>query len=167
MANLKTNSVNDVKNTKAVQSVTREELMDIFCGIEKDIKAFGGLWEIMKITKRFAYTLTDVRQGYDLPVIKVGDKSFYLSPVGQVNKMNVLNVIKSILKIQDAKRVLAKKQAKRLSFEDFCSTKDVEQKLNLLLEGARMTGSELTDQQVKTAKHRLYEDYLKSLGLEE
>ena len=165
MAN--SNSVNDGKQLKAVQVVTREELVSIFNDIAKDIKSFGGLWEVMKITKNFAYTLTDVRQGYDLPIIKVGEKGFYLSPVGQVNKVNILNVLKSVLKVVEAKKVLAKKQAKRLSFEDFCLTKDVEQKLNLLMEGANMTGSELTDQQIKTAKHRLYENYLKSLGLEE
>lgn len=92
MANLKSNSVNDVKNAKAVQSVTREELVNIFNDIAKDVSSFGGLWEIIKLTKRFTYTLTDVKQNdTDIAVVKVGKKGYYLSPVGQVNKANVEN----------------------------------------------------------------------------
>lgn len=167
MANVKNNSVNEVKQAKAVQSVTRKELYNIFKEIAKDIKSFGGLWEIMRITKNFAYNLTDVKQNdTDIAVIKVGEKGFYLSPVGQVNKANALNVLKSVLKVEESKRVLAKKRAKLLNFEDFCSTKDAEQKIDLLIEGAMMVGSELTDKQIKTAKHRLYENYLKSLGID-
>lgn len=169
MANSKSNSVNEVKNVKAVQSVTREELVNIFNDIAKDIRAFGGLWEIIKLTKRFAYTLTDVKQNdTDISVIKVGKKGYYLSPVGQVNKANVLNVIKSVLKVEDAKRVYAKKKANRMTFEAFSTSKDVKKRINDIKAGLKeYAGVEMSEKQEKDKLHNLYDEYLKSLGLDE
>lgn len=161
-------SVNDVKQAKAVQQVTTEQAFNLLREIRKEIKSFGGLREIMKLTRNFAYSLSETKVNEtDVPVIKVGRKSFYLSQVGAVNETNVLNVVKSVLKVEDAKRVYAKKLAKRLSFDEFCETQECKNKIQLLQQGAVIVGSELTDQQVKTAKHRLYDEYLKSLGLGE
>lgn len=167
MANL-TNSVNEVKNAKAVQSVTRKELVNIFNDIAKDVQNFGGLWEILKLTKRFAYTLTDTKvNDTDIPVIKVGRKSFYLSPVGAVNKANVLNVIKSVLKVEDAKRILAKKLAKRLTFNQFVELKETVQRISDMKAGLKLAKIEMTAKQEKDALHEMYNEYLESLGLEE
>lgn len=167
MANSK--SVNEVKNAKAVQSVTREELVNIFNDITKDIETFGGLWEIIKLTKRFAYTLTDVKQNdTDISVIKVGKKGYYLSPVGQVNKANVLNVIKSVLKIEDAKRILAKKLAKRLTFEQFTGLTDTQKRIDDMKAALKNCANmEMTAKQEKDTLHNLYNEYLQSLGLDE
>lgn len=169
MANLKLNSVNDVKQVKAVQVVTREELVNIFNDIAKDIKSFGGLWEIIKLTKRFAYTLTDVKQNdTDTPVIKVGKKGFYLNPVGAVNETNVLNVIKSVLKVEDAKRILAKKLAKRLTFAQFSELSDTQKRIDDIKAGLKeYAGVEMSEKQVKDKLHNLYNEYLQSLGLDE
>ena len=169
MANLKSNSVNEVKNSKAVQSVTREELVNIFNDIAKDIKAFGGLWEIIRLTKRFAYTLTDVKQNdTDIAVVKVGKKGYYLSPVGQVNKANVLNVLKSVLKVEDAKRILAKKLAKRLTFEQFSGLTDTQKRIDDMKAALRKyANTEMSEKQEKDTLHNLYDEYLQSLGLDE
>ena len=169
MANVKNNSVNDVKNAKAVQSVTREELVNIFNDIAKDIKSFGGLWEIIRLTKRFAYTLTDVKQNdTDVAVVKVGKKGYYLSPVGSVNKANVLNVLKSVLKVEDAKRILAKKLAKRLTFEQFAGLTDTQKRIDDIKAGLKeYAGVEMSEKQVKDKLHNLYNEYLQSLGLDE
>ena len=168
MANL-TNSVNEVKNAKAVQSVTRKELINIFNDIAKDVQNFGGLWEILKLTKRFAYTLTDTKvNDTDIPVIKVGRKSFYLSPVGAVNKANVLNVIKSVLKVEDAKRILAKKLAKRLTFAQFSELSDTQKRIDDMKAALRKyANTEMSEKQEKDTLHNLYNEYLQSLGLEE
>lgn len=169
MANVKNNSVNEVKNAKAVQSVTREELANIFKDIAKDIKSFGGLWEIIRLTKRFAYTLTDVKQtDTDIAVIKVGRKSFYLSPVGTVNKANVLNVLKSVLKVEDAKRILAKKLAKRLTFAQFSELSDTQKRIYDMKAALRKyANTEMSEKQEKDTLHSLYNEYLQSLGLDE
>ena len=169
MANSKkSNSVNDVKQVKAVQSVTREELVNIFNDIAKDLESFGGLWEIIKLTKRFTYTLTDVNQNdTDIAVIKVGKKGYYLSPVGQVNKTNVLNVIKSVLKVEDAKRILTKKLAKRLSFNQFVELKETIQRISDMKAGLKLAKIEMTAKQEKDALHEMYNEYLKNLGLDE
>lgn len=169
MANVKNNSVNEVKQAKAVQSVTREELLNIFNDIAKDIKSFGGLWEVIKLTKRFAYTLTDVKQNdTDIAVIKVGKKGYYLSPVGQVNKANVLNVIKSVLKVEDAKRILAKKLAKRLTFEQFAELSDTQKRIDDMKAALRKyANTEMSEKQEKDTLHILYNEYLQSLGLDE
>lgn len=161
-------SVNDVKNAKAIQQVTNKQAFDLLREIRKEIKTFGGLREIMKITRNFAYSLSETKVNEtDTPVIKVGKKSFYLSQVGAVNETNVLNVIKSVLKVEDAKRILAKKLAKRLTFDEFCETRALEEKILLLSEGAKLAGVELSKEQKIKAKHRLYDEYLKNLGLDE
>ena len=169
MAKVKNNSVNEVKNVKAVQSVTREELSNIFNDIAKDIRSFGGLWEIIKLTKRFAYTLTDVKQNdTDIAVVKVGKKGYYLSPVGQVNKANVLNVIKSVLKVEDAKRVFAKKLEKRLMFPQFAKLSDTKKRLEDMKAALKNCANmEMTAKQEKDTLHNLYNEYLQSLGLDE
>lgn len=169
MANSKSNSVNDVKQVKAVQVVTRKELVGIFNDIAKDIKSFGGLWGIMQVTKNFAYSLSETRANEtDTPVIKVGRKSFYLSPVGAVNETNVLNVIKSVLKVEDAKRILAKKLAKRLTFVQFSELKETVQRINDMKEALKNCANvEMTAKQEKDTLHNLYNEYLKNLGLEE
>lgn len=169
MANVKNNSVNEVKQAKAVQSVTREELLNIFNDIAKDIKSFGGLWEVIKLTKRFTYTLTDVKQNdTDIAVIKVGKKGYYLSPVGQVNKANVLNVIKSVLKVEDAKRILAKKLAKRLTFAQFSELSDTQKRIDDMKAALKNCANvEMTAKQEKDTLHNLYNEYLKNLGLDE
>lgn len=161
-------SVNDVKNAKAVQVVSNIQALRLLCEIKQHLQSAGGFKSIMELTKNFAYSLSETKtNGNDLPAVKVGKKSFYLSPVGAVNEANVLNVIKSVLKVEDAKRVLAKKLAKRLDFSDFCETKELQTKLQCMKDGARLVGLELTDKQIKEAKHRLYNEYLQSLGLDE
>lgn len=163
-----TNSANETKQAKAVQVVDFNDAFDIYESIETSINSFGGLGYVMELTKNFAYTLSESKvNDNDLPAIKVGKKSFYLNPVGKINQANVLNVIKSVLKVEDAKRVLAKKLAKRLSFNEFCETRALEEKILLLSEGAKLAGVELSKEQKTKAKHRLYDEYLKNLGLDE
>ena len=169
MANLKTNSVNDVKQVKAVQVVTDEQANMLMREIRKQIQSFGGLREIKRITKNFAYSLSETKVNEtDTPVIKVGRKSFYLSPVGAVNETNVLNVIKSVLKVEDAKRILAKKLAKRLTFEQFAALTDTQKRINDMKEALKNCANmEMTAKQEKVTLHNLYNEYLKNLGLDE
>lgn len=169
MANLKTNSVNDVKQVKAVQVVTDEQANFLMREIRKQIQAFGGLREIKRITKNFAYSLSETKVNEtDTPVIKVGRKSFYLSPVGAVNETNVLNVIKSVLKVEDAKRILAKKLAKRLTFEQFAELSDTQKRIDDMKAALKNCANmEMTAKQEKDTLHNLYNEYLKNLGLDE
>lgn len=169
MANSKSNSVNDVKQVKAVQVVTSAQAFELLREIRKEIVSFGGLREIMQITKNFAYSLSETKANEtDTPVIKVGRKSFYLSPVGQVNEYNVLNVIKSVLKVEDAKRILAKKLAKRLTFEQFSELSDTQKRIDDMKAALKNCANvEMTAKQEKDTLHNLYNEYLKSLGLEE
>lgn len=170
MANSKkTNSVNDVKQVKAVQVVTDEQANLLMREIRKQIQAFGGLREIKRITQNFAYSLSETKVNEtDTPIIKVGRKSFYLSPVGAVNETNVLNVIKSILKVEDAKRILAKKLAKRLTFPQFAKLSDTKKRINDMKEALKNCANmEMTAKQEKDTLHNLYNEYLKNLGLDE
>lgn len=170
MANSKkTNSVNDVKQVKAVQVVTDEQASLLMREIRKQIQSFGGLREIKRITQNFAYSLSEIKVNEtDTPVIKVGRKSFYLSPVGAVNETNVLNVIKSVLKVEDAKRILAKKLAKRLTFEQFSELSDTQKRIDDMKAALKNCANvEMTAKQEKDTLHNLYNEYLKSLGLEE
>lgn len=170
MANSKkSNSVNDVKQAKAVQVVTDEQANLLMCEIRKQIQAFGGLREVKRITKNFAYSLSETKVNEtDTPVIKVGRKSFYLSPVGAVNETNVLNVIKSVLKVEDAKRILAKKLAKRLTFEQFAALTDTQKRLEDMKAALKNCANmEMTAKQEKDTLHNLYNEYLKNLGLDE
>lgn len=168
MANSKSNSVNDSKNVKAVQLVTNAQAFDLLREIRKEIISFGGLREVMQLTKNFAYSLSETKVNEtDTPVIKVGRKSFYLSPVGQVNEYNVLNVIKSVLKVEDAKRILTKKLAKRLTFNQFVELKETVQRISDMKAGLKLAKIEMTAKQEKDALHEMYNEYLKSLGLEE
>lgn len=169
MANSKkSNSVNDVKQVKAVQVVTDDQANLLMREIRKQIQSFGGLREIKRITKNFAYSLSETKVNEtDTPVIKVGRKSFYLSPVGAVNETNVLNVIKSVLKVEDAKRILAKKLAKRLTFEQFAELKETVQRISDMKAGLKLAKIEMTAKQEKDALHEMYNEYLKTLGLEE
>ena len=154
--------------TKAVQQVSKIQALRLIAETKQHLKSAGGLREIMQFTKNFAYSLSETKAcDSDLPAVKVGKKSFYLVPVGAVNETNILNVIKSVLKVEDAKRILAKKMAKRLTFDEFCETRALEEKLLLLSEGAKLAGVELSKEQKTKAKHRLYDEYLKSLGLDE
>lgn len=170
MANSKkTNSVNDVKQVKAVQVVTKDQANLLLREIRKQIQAFGGLREIMQLTKNFAYTLSETKVNEtDTPVIKVGRKSFYLSPVGAVNETNVLNVIKSVLKVEDAKRILAKKLSKRLTFEQFAELSDTQKRIDDMKAALKNCANmEMTAKQEKDTLHNLYNEYLKILGLDE
>lgn len=170
MANSKkTNSVNDVKQVKAVQVVTNAQAFDLLREIRKEIISFGGLRSVMQLTKNFAYSLSETKVNEtDTPVIKVGRKSFYLSPVGAVNETNVLNVIKSVLKVEDAKRILAKKLAKRLTFVQFSELKETVQRINDMKEALKNCANvEMTAKQEKDTLHNLYNEYLKNLGIEE
>lgn len=170
MANSKkSNSVNDVKQVKAVQVVTDEQANLLMREIRKQIQAFGGLREIKRITKNFAYSLSETKANdTDLPVIKVGKKSFHLSPVGAVNETNVLNVIKSVLKVEDAKRILAKKLTKRLTFEQFTELNETKKRVNDMKEALRnYANTEMTSKQEKDTLHNLYNEYLETLGLDE
>lgn len=168
MANSKSNSVNDVKQAKAVQVITNKQALNLLREIRKEIKSFGGLREIMKLTRNFAYSLSETKVNEtDVPVIKVGKKSFYLSQVGAVNETNVLNVVKSVLKVEDAKRVLAKKLAKRLTFEQFSMLSATDKRLDDIKAGLRLAGMEMTAKQVKETLHRLYDEYLQSMGFDE
>lgn len=170
MANSKkSNSVNDVKQVKAVQVVTDKQANFLMREIRKQIQAFGGLREIKRITKNFAYSLSETKVNEtDTPVIKVGRKSFYLSPVGAVNETNVLNVIKSVLKVEDAKRILAKKLAKRLTFEQFAELSDTQKRIDDMKAALKNCANmEMTAKQEKDTLHNLYNEYLKNLGLDE
>lgn len=168
MANFKTNSVNEVKNAKAVQVVTNAQAFELLRNIRKNIHSFGSLRSIMQLTKNFAYTLSETKVNEtDTPVIKVGRKSFYLSPVGAVNETNVLNVIKSVLKVEDAKRILAKKLAKRLTFDQFVELKETVQRISDMKAGLKLAKIEMTAKQEKDALHEMYNEYLESLGLNE
>lgn len=168
MANIKNNSANEVKQAKAVQVVTNAQAFNLLREIRKDFVSFGGLREIMQLTKNFAYSLSETKVNEtDTPVIKVGKKSFYLSPVGAVNETNVLNVIKSVLKVEDAKRILAKKLAKRLTFNQFVELKETVQRISDMKAGLKLAKIEMTAKQEKDALHEMYNEYLKSLGLEE
>lgn len=169
MSNLKSNSVNDVKQVKAVQVVTNAQAFELLREIRKEIVSFGGLREIMQITKNFSYSLSETKANEaDTPVIKVGRKSFFLSPVGAVNETNVLNVIKSVLKVEDAKRILAKKLAKRLTFEQFSELSDTQKRIDDMKAALKNCANvEMTAKQEKDTLHNLYNEYLKSLGLEE
>lgn len=170
MANSKkTNSVNDVKQVKAVQVVTNAQAFDLLREIRRDFVSFGGLREIMQLTKNFAYSLSETKVNEtDTPVIKVGRKSFYLSPVGAVNETNVLNVIKSVLKVEDAKRILAKKLAKRLTFEQFSELSDTQKRIDDMKAALKNCANiEMTAKQEKDTLHNLYNEYLKNLGLDE
>lgn len=170
MANSKkSNSVNDVKQVKAVQVVTDDQANLMIREIRKQIQAFGGLREIKRITKNFAYSLSETKVNEtDTPVIKVGRKIFYLSPVGAVNETNVLNVIKSVLKVEDAKRILTKKLAKRLTFEQFTALTDTQKRLEDMKAALKNCANmEMTAKQEKDTLHNLYNEYLKILGLDE
>ena len=162
-------SVNDVKNAKAVQQVTNAQAFELLRNIRKNINSFGSLRSIMQLTKNFAYTLSETKVNEtDLPTIKVGNKAFYLNPVGAVNETNVLNVIKSVLKVEDAKRILAKKLAKRLTFEQFSELSDTQKRINDMKEALKNCANvEMTTKQEKDTLHNLYNEYLKSLGLDE
>lgn len=169
MANSKkSNSVNDVKQAKAVQVVTDEQSNLLMREIRKQIQAFGGLREVKRITKNFAYSLSETKVNEtDTPVIKVGRKTFYLSPVGAVNETNVLNVIKSVLKVEDAKRILAKKLAKRLTFEQFAELSDTQKRIDDMKAALKNCANmEMTAKQEKDTLHNLYNEYLKNLGLD-
>lgn len=162
------NSINNVKNQKAIQQITNKQAFELLRGIYKNINAFGGLRNIMYLTKNFAYSLSEMKAcDSDLPAVKVGKKSFYLSPVGQVNETNVLNVIKSVLKVEDAKRILAKKLAKRLTFEQFSTLSDTQKRIEDMKAGLKLANIEMTEKQIKAALHGFYDEYLKSLGLDE
>ncbi|MBF1478000.1 hypothetical protein [Prevotella pallens] len=159
---------NSTKQVKAVQQVSKIQSLRLIVEMRQHLKGAGGLREIMQLTKNFAYSLSETKvNDSDLPAVKVGKKSFYLVPVGQVNETNVLNVIKSVLKVEDTKRILAKKMAKRLSYSDFCETKDVQEKVEFLIAGTELAGFEISGPQIAKMQHRLYNDYLKSLGLDE
>ena len=169
MANSKSNSVNDVKQVKAVQVVTNAQAFELLREIRKEINSFGGLREIMRLTQNFAYTLSETKVNEtDTPIIKVGKKGFYLSQVGQVNEYNVLNVIKSVLKVEDAKRILAKKLAKRLTFAQFSELSDTQKRIDDMKAALRKyANTEMSEKQEKDTLHSLYNEYLKSLGLDE
>lgn len=162
-------SVNDVKQAKAVQVVTDDQANLLIREIRKQIQSFGGLREIKRLTQNFAYSLSETKVNEtDTPIIKVGRKSFYLSPVGAVNETNVLNVIKSVLKIEDAKRILAKKLAKRLTFEQFTGLTDTQKRIDDMKAALKNCANmEMTAKQEKDTLHNLYNEYLKSLGLDE
>lgn len=166
MAN--SNSVNNVKNAKAVQVVTNAQAIEFLRNIRKNINSFGSLRSIMRLTKNFAYSLSETKVNEtDTPVIKVGKKSFYLNPVGQVNETNVLNVIKSVLKVEDAKRILAKKLAKKLTFTQFSELSDTQKRISDMKAGLKLAKMEMTTKQEKDALHEMYNEYLQSLGLDE
>lgn len=168
MANSKSNSVNDVKQSKAVQVVSNIKALRLLCEIKQHVQSAGGFKSIMELTKNFAYTLSESKvNANDIAVIKVGKKSYYLSPVGAVNETNVLNVIKSVLKVEDAKRVLAKKLAKRLTFEQFAALNDTQKRIDDMRKGASYANITLSDKQIKDALHDMYNTYLESLGIDE
>lgn len=162
------NSINNVKNQKAIHQVTNKQAFELLRGIYKNINSFGSLRSIMKLTKNFAYSLSEIKPTDDaIPAVKIGKKSFYLASVGQVNETNVLNVIKSVLKVEDAKRVLARRLSKRLTFEQFSMLSATDKRLDDIRAGVRLAGMEMTGKQVKDTLHRLYDEYLQSMGFDE
>lgn len=168
MKKLNSNSVNEVKNAKAVQVIDFNDAFGIYESIEASINSFGGFGYVMELTKNFAYSLSESKVNEsDLPAVKVGKKSYYLSPVGKVNQTNVLNVIKSVLKVEDAKRVLAKKLAKRLTFEQFAALNDTQKRIGDMKTGLKLVNVEMTTKQEKDALHSFYNEYLQNLGLDE
>ena len=161
-------SVNDVKNAKAVQVVSNVQALRLLCEMKQHMKSAGGLKSVMQLTKNFAYTLSETKvNANDIAAVKVGKKSYYLNPVGQVNETNVLNVIKSVLKVEDAKRVLAKKLAKRLTFEQFAALNDTQKRINDMKAGLKLAKIEMTAKQEKDALHGFYTEYLNTLGIDE
>ena len=159
---------NSTKQAKAIQEVSNIQAFRLIAEMKQHLQSAGGLKAVMQLTNNFAYTLSETKANDgDLPAVKVGRKSFYLSSVGAVNEANVLNVIKSVLKVEDAKRVLAKRLAKRLDFSAFCETKETVTRIECMKDGARLVGRELTEKQIEEAKHRLYNEYLQTLGLDE
>lgn len=161
-------SVNDVKNAKAVQVVSNAQALRLLCEMKQHIQSAGGLKSVMQLTKNFAYTLSETKvNANDIAAVKVGKKSYYLNPVGQVNEANVLNVIKSVLKVEDAKRVLAKKLAKRLTFEQFAALNDTQKRINDMKAGLKLAKIEMTAKQEKDALHGFYTEYLNTLGIDE
>lgn len=168
MANSKSNSVNDVKQSKAVQVVSNVQALRLLCEMKQHIQSAGGLKSVMQLTKNFAYTLSETKvNANDIAAVKVGKKSYYLNPVGQVNETNVLNVIKSVLKVEDAKRVLTKKLAKRLTFEQFAESNDTQKRINDVKTGMELASMKITAKQEKDLLHNWYNEYLQSLGLDE
>lgn len=166
MANQK--SVNELRQVKAVQIVSDFQALRLCVKMKSHLQNAGGLRYIMYLTKNFSYTLSETKtNNSDVPAVKVGKKSFYLIPVGQVNETNMFNVIKSVLKVEDAKRVLAKKLAKRLSFEQFSLLSDTQKRIEDMKAGLRLANIEMTEKQVKASLHGFYDEYLKSLGLDE
>lgn len=165
----KQTSVNDVKNVKAVQVVSNIQALRLICELKQHVQSAGGLKSIIELTKNFAYSLSETKvKETDTPVIKVGRKSFYLSPVGQVNETNVLNVIKSVLKVEDAKRILAKKLAKKLTFTQFSELSDTQKRIDDMKAALKNCANiEMTAKQEKNTLHNLYNEYLKNLGLDE
>lgn len=163
------NSVNETKQVKAVQQVNNIQALRLVCEIKQHVQSVGGLRSIMELTKNFAYSLSETKvKETDTPVIKVGKKFFYLSPVGQVNEYNVLNVIKSVLKVEDAKRILAKKLAKRLTFAQFSELSDTQKRVDDMKAALKKCANmEMTAKQEKDTLHNLYSEYLQSLGLDE
>lgn len=154
--------------TKAVQQISKVQSLRLIVEMKQHLKSAGGLREIMQLTKNFAYSVSETKvNDSDLPAVKVGKKSFYLVPVGQVNETNILNVIKSVLKVEDAKRILAKKLAKRLSFEQFSLLSDTQKRVRDMKAGLKLAGMEMTEKQIKAALHGFYDEYLKTLGLDE
>lgn len=161
-------SVNDVKNAKAVQVVSNVQALRLLCEMKQHMQSAGGLKSVMELTKNFAYTLSESKvNANDIAAVKVGKKSYYLSPVGAVNETNVLNVIKSVLKVEDAKRVLAKKLAKRLTFEQFAGLNDTQKRINDMKAGLKLAKIEMTAKQEKDALHGFYTEYLNTLGIDE
>ena len=161
-------SVNEVKNAKAVQQVSNVQALRLVAEMKQHLQSAGGLKAVMQLTKNFAYSLSETKvNDNDVPAIKVGKKSFYLSQVGAVNETNVLNVIKSVLKVEDAKRVLAKKLAKRLIFEQFAMLSATGKRLDDVKAGLKLVNMEMTAKQEKDLLHNWYNEYLQSLGLDE
>lgn len=161
-------SVNDVKNAKAVQVVSNIQALRLLCEMKQHMQSAGGLKSVMELTKNFAYTLSESKvNANDIAAVKVGKKSYYLSPVGAVNETNVLNVIKSVLKVEDAKRILAKKLAKRLTFEQFAALNDTQKRINDMKAGLKLAKIEMTAKQEKDALHGFYTEYLNTLGIDE
>lgn len=168
MTNSKSNSVNDSKQAKAVQVVTRCQALRLIAEMKKNILKAGGIKSIMQISSNFSYILTETKpEGVNFNPFKVGKKNFYLSPIGQVNEYNVLNVIKSFLKFEEAKRILAKKQSKRLTFDDFSQLKETKKRIDDMKAGLRLANIDMTAKQEKDTLHILYNEYLKNLGLDE
>lgn len=161
-------SVNDVKNAKAVQVVSNVQALRLIAEMKQHIQSAGGLKSVMGLTKNFAYTLSESKvNNSDIAAVKVGKKNYYLNPVGAVNEANVLNVIKSVLKVEDAKRVLSKKLAKRLTFEQFAALSDTQKRINDMKAGLKLANIEMSAKQEKDALHAFYNEYLQTLGLDE